>query len=132
MATGTGSRGSGDGIHGAILATGLGSTGTLLEANLPEAGRCWHDVGKAASGTSTIQSRTARTEEGFSGCRTTGEKAGSPGTSPELRASSRTASVAHGDAPQAPNDPSACAHAEPTGELAGRSPHQVVRVCHRP
>src|SRR5262249_53117835 len=108
-------------IHGAILATGLGSAGTLLEANLSETGRCWRDVGKAASSTSAIQSWAARTEEGFSRCRATSEKTGSPGASPELRAGSGTTSVVHGNAPQALNDASARTDAEPTGELAGRS-----------
>src|SRR6516165_2720032 len=113
----------GHGTHSAILATGLGSAGTLLEADLPETGRCWRNVGKAASSTSLIQSWAARTEEGFSGCRAPGEKAGGAGTRPELRAGSETASVAHGNPPQAANDPSACTDAEPTGELAGRSPY---------
>src|SRR6516164_2459309 len=84
---------------------------------------CWRNVGKAASSTSLIQSWAARTEEGFSGCRATGEKAGGAGTRPELRAGSGTASVAHDNPPQAANDPSAFTDAEPTGELAGRSPY---------
>src|SRR6202165_2955443 len=128
MAGRTGSRRSGDGIHGAILRTGLGGAGTILEAELPEARRGWPDVGKAASGTGAIQSRAAGAEEGFSRRRTTGETAGGPGADSELRARSRTATVAHGDAPQAPVDAPPGADAEPAGGSARRGPYQVVQL----
>src|SRR6266487_1637927 len=95
-------RGSGDGIHSAILETGLGSTGTVLEADLPEAGRCWPDVRSAASGTGAIESRAAGAEEGFPRCGTTGEAVRGPGADLELCARYRTAIVAHRNAQKVP------------------------------
>src|SRR6266446_8608166 len=89
-----GGRGRSDGVPSAILETGLGSTGTVLEADLPEAGRCWPDVRSAASGTGAIQSRAAGAEEGFPRCRATGEAARVPGADLELCARYRTATVA--------------------------------------
>jgi hypothetical protein len=44
----------------------LGSAGTLLEAELPEARRGGADVGKVASGTGAFQSRTTGAKERFS------------------------------------------------------------------
>src|SRR5450755_256581 len=128
MAAGTGRRGSGDGINGAILATGLGSAGTLLEAELPETRRGGADVGKAASGTGAFQSRATGTKERFSRRGTTGETAGGPGTGAELRTRCGTAPLAHGDAAQASAEGFASADAEPAGGAAGRGPYQVVEL----
>src|SRR5450755_4210946 len=128
MAAGTGSRGSGDGINCAILATGLGSAGTLLEAELPKARRGGADDGKAASGTGAFQSRASGAKERFSRRGTTGETAGGPGTGAELRTQSGTAPLAHGDAPQASAETCARADAEPAGGSAGRGAYQVVQL----
>jgi hypothetical protein len=49
MADRTAGRRSGDGIHGAILGTGVGSTGAVLETDLPETRRYWPNVGSATS-----------------------------------------------------------------------------------
>src|SRR6267378_6041941 len=89
-----GGGGSSDGIHCAILETGLGSIGTVLEADLPEAGRCWPDVRSATSGTGAIESQAAGAEEGFPRCRATGEAARVPRADLELCARYRTATVA--------------------------------------
>src|ERR1035437_6263189 len=113
---------SGDGVNGAILETGLGSTGTVLEADLPEAGRCRPDVRSAASGTGAIESRAARAEEGFPRCGTTGEAARGPRAEIELCARCRTATVADGDAQKVPVDSRPGTVTEPTGESAGRGP----------
>src|SRR6202011_16655 len=78
-------------------------------------GERWNDTGGRAA--------PAGAEEGFSRRRTTGETAGGPGADSELRARSRTATVAHGDAPQAPVDAPPGADAQPTGELVGRGPY---------
>src|SRR5437867_2946228 len=91
-------RGSSDGVNRAILETGLGSTGTVLEAELPKVGRCRPDVRSAASGTGAIESRAAGAEEGFPRCRATGEAARVSGADLELCARYRTATVAHRDA----------------------------------
>src|SRR2546425_10287984 len=99
-----GGRGSGDGVNGAILETGLGRTGTVLEADLPEARRCGPDVRSAASGAGAVESRAAGAEEGFPRCGTTGEAASGPGADLELCARCRTATVADGDAPKVPVD----------------------------
>src|SRR6266478_1484517 len=120
MADRAASRGSGDGIDGAILATGLGSTGTVLAGNQPEAGRCRPDVGSATSGAGAIQSRAAGTQEGFPRCRTSGKATGSQRADPEFCARRRTATVAHGHTPKVPADTRQSAVAEPIGGTAGR------------
>src|SRR5271166_4115573 len=107
MADRTAGRGSSDGIYGAILATGLGSPGAVLEADLPEAGRRRGDVGNAASGASTIESRTAGAQESCTRC--------------------RAASLADCDAQKVPVDAQSGAVTEPTGGSTGRSPHKVVQ-----
>src|SRR5260370_31279312 len=89
-----GGRGSSDGVNRAILETGLGSTGTVLEADLPEAGRCWPDVRSAASGTGAIESRAAGAEEGFPRCGTAGEAVRGPGPDLEPFARYPTTTVA--------------------------------------
>jgi transposase len=48
-----------------ILETGLGSTGTVLEADLPEPARRMPHLGNAASGTGAIESRAAGTQKDF-------------------------------------------------------------------
>src|SRR5882762_3162515 len=101
----------------------FGSTGTVLEADLPEAGRCWPDVRIAASGTGAIESRAAGAEEGFPRCRATGEAARVPGADLELCARYRTATVANRDAQKVPIDLRPGTVAEPTGESAGRDPY---------
>ena len=59
-----------------ILEARMGSTGAFLETNLPEARMCRPDVRNTASGASTIESWTARTQEGFSRCGAFGKAAG--------------------------------------------------------
>src|SRR5260221_315501 len=108
-------RGSGHGIDGAILEAGLGSTGTVLEADLPEAGRRTPYIGNAASGAGAIESRAPGTQEGFPRCRTAGEAARGPGTDAELCARCRAASVADGDTPKVPTDARSGAAGEPIG-----------------
>ena len=127
MAHRAGGRGSSHGIHGAILATGLGGTGTVLEANLPEAGRRRPEIGNATSGASTIESRATRAQEGFPRCRTSGEAAGSKRADPKFCARCRTASLANGDAQKVSADTQSSAATEPTGGSAGRSPYQIVQ-----
>src|SRR6266403_890162 len=119
MATRARGRGSGHGIDSAILETRVGSTGTLLETTTPEAGRRKPDVGNLASGTSAIQSRAARTQEGFPRCRTSGEAAGGPGIDFEFRPRCRAASLEDGDAAQVPIDTRSRATAEPIGVSSG-------------
>jgi len=65
MAATAGGRGSRHGINGAILEAGLGSIGTVLETDTPEAGRRTPDIGNSASGARRIQSWAAGTQEGF-------------------------------------------------------------------
>src|ERR1700736_152531 len=127
MADRTTGRGSRDGIYGAVLATGLGSPGAVLEADLPEAGRRRVDVGNAASGASTIEPRTAGAQERFPRCRTSGETTGSPGANPELCTRCRAASLADSDAQKVPVNAQSGAVTEPTGGSTGRDPHQVVQ-----
>src|SRR5436305_12270372 len=89
MAAGADGGRSGDGIHGSILETGLGSTGAVLEAEVPEVGRCRFSFGNVASGAGAIESWAARTKERFPRRRTTGETAGGPRTGAQLRAGCR-------------------------------------------
>src|SRR5215831_10695385 len=49
-------------VHGAILETAVGCTRALLETDLFTSRRCRQDVGNASSGTSVVQSRTARAQ----------------------------------------------------------------------
>src|SRR5438132_5721953 len=91
-------RGSRYGIDGTVLETSLGSVGTVLETDTPEAGRCKPYLRNAPSGAGTVQSRAAGAQEGFSRCRTAGETAGRPGADLEFCARCRAASMAHGDA----------------------------------
>ncbi len=116
-------RGSGHGIDGAILETGVGSAGTALETATPEAGRRKPEVGNSAFGTGAIQSRTAGAQEGFPRCRTPGEAAGGSGINSELCARYRAASVANGDTKEVPVDAGSGEAAEPIGISSGRGPH---------
>src|SRR6267142_2010612 len=116
-------RGSGHGIDGPILETRVGSTGTVLETNTPEAERRRPDVRIVASGAGAVQSRAARTQEGFPRCRTPGEAAGGPGIDSQFCARCRAASVADGDAEKVPIDARSRATAEPIGVSPGRGPH---------
>src|SRR5713101_9249760 len=86
-------RGTRDGIDCTILETRLGSTGTVLETELPKARRCRPNVGNAPSGASTIESWTARTQEGFSRRRTFGKAAGGRRADPKFCARCRTAAM---------------------------------------
>src|SRR5260370_695921 len=95
-------RGSSHGIDGPILETSLGSAGKVLEAATREAGRREPEIRNVASGASAVQSWAEGTQEGFPGCRTPGEAAGGPGIGSELCAHCRGASVADGDAQEAP------------------------------
>src|SRR6267143_1574675 len=89
-------RGSRYGIDGTVLETSLGSVGTVLETDTPEAGRCKPYIRNAPSGAGAVQSRAAGAQEGFSRCRTAGETAGRPGADLEFCARCRAASMAHG------------------------------------
>src|SRR5216683_1254357 len=70
-------RRSSHGIDGPILETSMGSAGAVLEAATREARRRKAEVRNVASGAGAVQSRAAGTQEGFPGCRTPGEAAGS-------------------------------------------------------
>src|SRR5215469_10737859 len=96
------SRGSSDGIHGAILEAGMGGARAALEADLSEAGRCRPDVGNPASGASTVESWTAGAQERLSRWRAFGETAGVSRADLELRARCRTAPMADLDAHEVP------------------------------
>jgi hypothetical protein len=48
-----------------ILETCVGCIGTLVEADTREARRCTPEIGNVASGAGTVQSWTARAQEGF-------------------------------------------------------------------
>src|SRR6266481_7066180 len=127
MAARTRGRRSGDGIDGAVLEAGLGSTGAIVEADTPETGRRWPDVGNAASGTGTIEPRTSGAQEGLPRCRAVGEAAGGTRADTEFCARSRSASVADGDAPKVSTNAKPGAVAEPSGRSTRRSPHEVVQ-----
>src|SRR2546430_717001 len=77
-------RGSSHGIDGAILETGVGSAGKVLEADTREARRREAQVRNVASGAGAVQSRTTGTQEGFRRRRTPGEAAGGSGIDSEL------------------------------------------------
>src|SRR5215472_5140817 len=128
MAARTRSRGSGDGIDGAVLETGLGSTGAVLETDAPETGRRRPDVGSAASGAGAIEPRASRAQEGLPRCRTAGEASGGTRADFEFCARWRAASVADGDAPKVSTNAKPGTVAKPTGVSVGRSTHQVVQL----
>src|SRR5882762_5359726 len=48
-----------------ILETSVGSAGKILEADMREARRCEAEIRNVASGAGAVQSRAARTQEGF-------------------------------------------------------------------
>src|SRR6185503_4731640 len=123
MAARTRGRGSGDGIDGAVLETGLGSTGAIVEADAPETGKRRPDVGNAASGTGAIQPRASGAQEGLPRCRTAGEAAGGTRADFEFCARCRAASVADGDAPKVSTNAKPGTVAKPTRESVGRSTH---------
>src|SRR5258706_16115 len=123
MAATAGGRGSRHGINGAILEAGLGNTGTVLEADTPEAGRRTPDIGNSASRARGIQSWAAGAQEGFSGRRTLGKAAGGPGIESELCAGRRTAALADSGTPKASADAEPGTVTKPRGESAGRSSH---------
>src|ERR1700756_4385050 len=118
-------RGSSHGIDGAILETRVGSAGKILEADSREARRCEPEIRNVTSGTGTVQSRAAGTQERFPGCRTPGETASGPGIDSELCARHRAASVADGNAPKVPVDARSGAAAEPNGDSSGRGTYQI-------
>src|SRR5262249_50461107 len=124
-------RGSGDGIDGAILETGVGSVGTVLEAGLREAGRRKPQVGNATSGAGPVESWAARAQEGFSRRRKTGQAVGGARADPELCARSRTTSVACADAAQVSGDAQSGTAAEPTGSSSGRNSYEAVQSSFR-
>src|SRR5256884_9050669 len=82
-------RRSSHGIDCPILETSVGSTRTVLEADLREARRRKAEVRNVASRAGAIQSRAARTQERFRRCRTPGEAAGGPGIGSEFCARDR-------------------------------------------
>src|SRR6184192_329624 len=106
-------RGSSHGIDGAILETGVGSAGKILETDTREARRREAEVRNVASGAGTVQSRTTRTQEGFRRCRTPSEAAGGSGIDFEFCARYRAASMADSDAPKVPVDARSGETAEP-------------------
>src|SRR5215469_7491683 len=67
------------------LETRVGCAGEVLEADLPKPERRDTVVRNTPSSTSTIESRPARAQEGFSRCRTSGEAIGSWRADPKLR-----------------------------------------------
>ena len=77
--------------------------------------------------TSAIESRRRRSEEGLSGCRTSGEAPGGSGAHLELCARRRAATLADGDAPQVPDHAQPRAAAQPIGIAARRSAYQAVQ-----
>src|SRR6516164_6855303 len=127
MAAGTDGGRSSDGVHGSILEAGLGSTGAVLEAEMPEAGRCRPSFGNVASGAGAVKSWAARTKERLPGRRTTGETAGGTRTGAQLRAGCRAAPLAHGDAWKVPVEAQSRAIAKSIRGSAGRSAYQTVQ-----
>src|SRR5438876_4741547 len=115
-------RRSSHGIDCPILETSVGSTRTVLEADLREARRRKAEVRNVASRAGAIQSRAARTQERFRRCRTPGEAAGGPGIGSEFCARSRAAFVADGNAQEVPVEVRSGAAAEPIGVSFGRGP----------
>src|SRR6516165_1638101 len=123
MAARVTSRGSSDGVDGAILETGVGSTGTVLEAGVREARRRKAEVGNVTLGAGTVQSCTTGTQAGFRRRRTLGEADGGPGTDTELCARCRAAFVADGNAQEVPVEVRSGVAAEPSVGSSGRGPH---------
>src|SRR6266705_3295911 len=121
-------RRSSHGINGPILETSVGSTGTVLEADLREARRRKAEVRNVASRAGAVQSRAARTKERFRRCRTPGEAAGGPGIGSEFCARCRAAFVADGNAQEVPVKVRSGAAAEPSGVSSGRGTYQVVQL----
>src|SRR6516164_5170072 len=95
-------RRSGDGIDRTVLETGVGSTGTLLEANLPKTGRCPASLGSTASRPGAVESWSAGTEAGFPRCGTTGQAACGSRARLEFCAGFRTTPMADRNAQQVP------------------------------
>ena len=116
MAATAGGRGSRHGINGAILEAGLGSIGTVLETDTPEAGRRTPDIGNSASGARRIQSWAAGTQEGFPRCRTPSEAVGGPRIESELCARPRTEALADGGTPKISADAEPGTVTEPNRE----------------
>src|SRR5688572_26123188 len=112
-------RGSSHGIDRAILETGVGSIGALLEAGARKARWDHAYFGDAAPMPSQIQSRTAGEKERFRRQRTDDQTAGGAGVGVELCAGSGTASVANCNAAQASVDTGQGALSQPTGESVG-------------
>src|SRR5215469_2199370 len=121
MAGRAANRGSGDGIHRAIL-----------EANLRETGRSRPDVGNATFGTSLVQSRAAGAQARLSRRRAFSEAARIARTNLEFRARCRTTPVADTHAHAVSTDTGQSTAAESTRGTARRSPYQVVQFGFRP
>src|SRR3989442_182708 len=113
MADPAGGARSRHGIDSAVLEASVASTGTVLEAGVPEAGRRRPDVWNATSGAGAVESRAAGAQERLRRRRTYGEAVGGAGADPELCARSRTASLADPDTPEVPADARSGAVAEP-------------------
>src|SRR5262249_54732031 len=124
------SRGSGDGIDRAVLATRMGDAGAAVEAETTSRRRS--QIGPAASGAGAIESRGGGTEEGFSRCRTISQAAGRSGTQTEFRTGCRAAIVADDHEAQAPIDAESSAVSEPPGVSVGGGAHQAVHLGFRP
>jgi hypothetical protein len=73
-----GGRGSRHGIDGAVLATGVGSAGAVLDAEAPDERARHPNVRHAPSRASAVESRGRRQEERLSRRRTLSEAAGCP------------------------------------------------------
>src|ERR1017187_3446631 len=123
MAGPAGGRGSRHGIDRAVLETGVGSAGAVLEAGAPEARGSRQDVRRAALMPGQVQPRAARAKELLRRRRTDDQPAGGAGAGFELRTGCGTAAVANRDAAQAPVDPRQDTLPEPTGSSVGASAH---------
>src|SRR5450759_1576422 len=104
MAGPAGGRRSRHGIDRAVLETGVGHAGTVLEAGAPAAGGSRPDVRHPTPVPSQEQSRAARAKERFSRWRKDGQATGGARTGFELCAGPGAAALANGDAAEAPVD----------------------------
>src|SRR5215472_8408230 len=120
-------RGSGHGIHRPILETSMGCAGTVLEADLSEAGRCRPHVGNTSSGASTVESWAAGAQERLSRRPAFGETVGVARADLKLRARCRTAPLADRDAHKVPAEAQQSTAAESTGGAAGRGAYQIIQ-----
>src|SRR5687768_11475452 len=100
-------RGSGDGVDRAVLATGVGGAGAVLETEAPDAAGCEPCLRHTAPCTSAIESGRRRAKTRLSRRGAFGEALGRAGTDSQFCARRRAAALADRDAPQVPD------HAQP-------------------